>query len=423
MKLMMKLSVLGVLSIAGAAQALEGVEFGGSGYIRHESKKNPNYIENNNDGINVTQMRASIFAKKTLEDNYGYLYFAPIFSKIAGQSELVPSSTTANTDTATSGGSQNSRVDMLEAYIALNPMQDSKTTLFLGRQVLSYGDDLIIGASGWTRTGRSFDGFKAQYNAEKWKVDLLAFTTSEKNSTSTTSAPRIDSSLYGAYFTMNVNDYMKAADLYYLRKDNASNLSSDDINAFGARFKSTLGSTKFDYRAEAILQRGNLDTSGEKQDKSEHQWDAEVGYTTGFYATRFGVEAFYSTKFYDAFYPTGHRYLGYVDQLSRKNINGYVAHLSSKPTEKLSVNFDYHIFKRTDKSVGAYDFSGASLGTAGTKDDVGTEYDLTLAYQLSSQLTFSAGYGRFVPGDYIKDQGTTKDDSVNFGYLQLSAKI
>lgn len=417
--------ILGLGNVAIAQDdSKSGVEFGGWGFVRHEVKKNPNYIDNNNDDVDMTQMRVNVSAKKSLNDNFGYIYLAPQFSKIAGKTEFVGSSTTANSETVTSGTGDHSKIDMYEAFIALKPLQDEKTTLFIGRQQLAFGDELVLGSVGWSRSGRSFDGFRAQYNADsKWKVDALAMITNENDSSTTSSTTRKDSNLYGVYFNSTINDYLKNADLYVLAKSNPTGNSGDDITAAGFRLKSNLGKTNVDYRAETTFQDGKRNLAGNRQDQFQKQWDAEVGYTFDFYSTRLGAEVFYSSKDYDQFYPTGHKFLGFVDQFSRRNINGYVAHLTTKPSEKFTVNFDYHIFKRSDINVGVYDYTGTSLGTTGSNKDVATEFDLTFGYQLSSQLSLTAGYGHLTPDEYINNQGSTKNASVDWGFLQLTARI
>jgi hypothetical protein len=405
--------------------AVKNVQISGWGFVRHESKKDADYNNEAKDKTEFTSTRLNVNLKSDLADNYGYVIFQPQFSKISGQNEFVPSGTAANTSTATSGGTSDSRLDVHEAYFAIKPTQDENLYVFVGRQELAYGDHLIMGSIPWQRVGRSFDGAKVRYKlSDTFSIDAFGAKLQENTPTST-SANTVgqDTNLTGAYASGSFGESVKAADFYFLNRDNKTGTSPfRDTTAFGVRFKSPIANTAIDYRFEGTLEHVRL-AGNTGSENGEYQIDAEVGYTLPFLTSRFSFEYFDSTKHFDQLFPTAHKFLGYADQFARRNIKGYVAHFSIKPYDKVSFLADYHIFQRHSKNDGAYDFAGNSMGSAGNSTDIGNELDLTVAYDFTQTLQVSAGYAIVNPGDYLEDQNASQKDPTNWAYLQLLARF
>lgn len=398
---------------------LKNFKVNGWGFIRHETKKDADYDSSVKDKTEFTQTRINVQVKADLAENYGHVFLAPQFSKISGQDEFAPTGVN-NTSTTTSGGLYDSRLDVHEAYFAIKPTQDERFYVFAGRQELAYGDHLVLGSVPWHRVGRSFDGVRARYKfADNLTLDAFSMKLQEKNSANANQGQ--DADLHGAYLAGVFGPYLKNADLYLLRKNN-QNANITDTSAYGLRFKSKIGDSAFDYRAEGTLQQVRL--AGESSiKKSEYQYDIELGYTLPFYTTRLAFEYFDSSRDYDQLFPTSHKWLGFADQFSRRNLKGYIAHLSTKPVEKVTFFADYHIFHRHDSKRGAYNFGGTSLGTNGSSQDVAQELDLIVSYDFTKTLQLSYGYSWVMPGKYFKDQNSSKTTDTNWSYLQLLARF
>lgn len=426
MKKMLPLVPLLLTFSALAEEApLKNFKVNGWGFIRHETKKDADYDSGAKDKTDFTQTRLNVQVKADLAENYGHVFLAPQFSKISGQDEFAPTGANTNGANGTSGGLYDSRLDVHEAYFAIKPTQDESFYVFAGRQELAYGDHLVLGSVPWHRVGRSFDGLRARYTfSDELSLDAFTMKLQERNSANANNGQ--DADLHGAYLSAVVGPYMKNADLYLLRKDNQStsgDANITDTTAYGLRFKSKIGDSAFDYRAEGTLQQVRL--AGETSIKgSEYQYDLELGYTLPFWTTRLAFEYFDSTRDYDQLFPTAHKWVGFADQFSRRNLKGYVAHLSTKPIEKVTFFADYHVFERHDNKRGAYNFSGnTSLGTNGSSRDVAQELDLIVAYDFTKTLQLSYGYSFVMPGKYIKDQNPSKTTDTNWSYLQLLARF
>lgn len=402
-------------------------EFHGTGFYRFENKKEADYNSSIDDKRQSSQTRIDVSAKAELAENYGYVFFAPQFSKLSGQDDYILTSTTPTASTQqTSGSLYAPTLNIHEAYFAINPNQNRDFTIFLGRQELSYGDQLIMGAVPWSRWGRSFDAMKARYvYDQKITLDLFAAKLQENNYLGSSSGSKPDdSNLYGVYATSDLGQYFKNVDLYFLEKDantSTGNLFSD-TSAYGVRAKSAIGDSNFDYRAEYTYENTRL-IAGAEESESQHQLDVELGHTFSFHNTRLALEYFESSKNFDQLFPTGHKFLGYADQFSRRNIKGYVLHISTLVIDKLTLNVDYHLFNRYNKNSPAYNFSGTSLGTSGSKEEIASEVDVVATYNFTSHLQASLGYAVVKPKSYITDQSAGNTENTEFSYFQLLAKF
>lgn len=397
---------------------LKNVQINGWGFFRHETKKDADYKTSVKDKIDFNQTRLNVSIKSDLADNYGYVYFAPQFSKVSGQNEFVNPS---NSSQQSSGALYDPRLDLHEAYIALRPTQNENFYLFAGRQELAYGDHLVLGSVPWHRIGRSFDGARLRYTfSPRLTADVFSMKLQENNATSNPDAQQ-DANFHGAYLFGNQGKYFSSTDLYVLKKENQRVGAFRDTTAYGARAKSKIGDTAFDYRAEGTLEQVRL--AGETTNRDAYQYSVELGYTLPFYTTRFGVEYFDASKNYDQLFPTAHKFMGFADQFARRNLNGVVGHFSTRPIDKLSFLADYHVFRRSSKSNPAFNFAGASLGDTGSSRDVATELDLTLAYDFTKTVQVSYGYSWVMPGEYLKDQSDKNNAETQWSYLQLLVRF
>jgi len=417
---------LGNLVLADDA-VMKNWEFHGWGFYRFENKKEADYNSSTFDKRQSSLTRIDVSAKADLAENYGYVYFAPQFSKLSGQDEIFLTSTTpAASSQQTSGSIYSPNLNVHEAYFAVHPTQEKELTFFLGRQELNYGDQLIMGAVPWSRFGRSFDALKIRYlYYEKMTLDLFTAKLQDNNYLGVSSGPKPDdSNLHGIYASSNLGVYLKNMDLYFLRKNGNTSSANLFLNtsALGFRAKSAVGETSLDYRAEYTFENTVL-IAGAEESKSQHQFDIEVGYTHSFHNSRLALEYFESSKNFDQLFPTGHKFLGYADQFSRRNIKGYVVHFSTLVIDKLSILLDYHFFYRYDGNTPAYNFAGNSLGTLGSNNNIATEFDVTTVYNFTSNLQASVGYAIVDPKSYIEDQVAGNTKNTEFSYFQLLAKF
>jgi hypothetical protein len=392
--------------------------------FRSETSDKTDMVSNRS--FNLLKVRPSISYNPA---PYATLAIVPQFAKTFGDVAYVGASTTTNALQETSGTTYDPSLSLHQAFADLHPTDWFRA--IIGRQILSYGDELVVGALEWNNIGRSFDAGKARISYSLGWTDLFASKTQENNAISTGTVG--DKDFYGLYNSFNLGSWFKEADLYLLYLKDATSkvnavspvrLITQNLWTAGIRLKSTIGG--FDHREE-LTKQWLIYTGVDGFPQSGSQADMELGYSFVNLPTkpRLGIEGFYSSKDYNQLFPTVHKWLGYADVLGRRNVSGYVIHASSGIVDGLRASFDYHYFLRTDTDGTPFKLNGTTAIGSITKSGsklIGSEADLTLSYQITKILNFTIGGSLFIAGDYIKDQAAGPDTS-DFYYLQMDMKL
>jgi hypothetical protein len=195
---------------------------------------------------------------------------------------------------------------------------------------------------------------------------------------------------------------------------------------FGNRFKGK--KWNWDYGTEYAIQLGSR-SHDEIQACAFHQ---ELGYTFskipwtprtyGEYNHASGDRNPTNGKFqtFDNLFPANHNKYGYIDLVSLKNINDFMAGTSVKPYQRLLFSADFHWFVLDAKESAWFNVAGAGgtvrAANANASPHLGNEVDLLATYQMTARLGFAAGYSRFFAGPFAEDTGA--HDDANFVYTQ-----
>ncbi|MCB0403918.1 MAG: alginate export family protein [Bdellovibrionales bacterium] len=342
------------------------------------------------------------------------LLLQPQFAKTLGAPVFVGSSTTANTSQTTSGATFDTELGVHQAYLNYQPSEDVQFRL--GRQILSYGDELILGALEWNNVGRSFDGAKARFSFSPHWVDLFYSKLSENNST--TSGPG-DNDFAGIYSHFNLNQWLEEVQLYFFYLRNQSTGTLSELFSVGLRLHANVSNV--DYRIEGTKQFGSATTTA----GTAYQLDGEVGYTlTNLSKLRLAAGGFLAGATYNQMFPTAHKWLGIADVLGRRNLAGFEANASVVPLPDFKIGASYHLFVRADSSASAFKLNGATaLGAAGgsASNAIGSELDVTLSYVLDEKLNLAGGAGFFFAGQYVTDQLGSVGPT--FFFLQAASQL
>lgn len=294
----------------------------------------------------------------------------------------------------------------------------SRLSLKLGRQELSYGDELLVGAVSWSNVGRSFDALKASVDFDWGETDLFYAKIVDRNISSSGDG---DSDFAGVYHKLSPNELVRGVDLYYFYWRDSSGspdllaLHTVGVRVFGAAPRLEAST----YRIESTYQTSKV--AGSSQ--TGFQIDGEVGYDFRWTdSNKFSVEAAYASKNFNQLFPTGHKWLGHLDLFGRRNILALTAHSSNWFEEKYGAKLDIHYFMRSDASRPAYSLNGVSaVGTGASHSrSLGTEVDLVLAYKINSNAVSEFGASFMIPGGYIEDE--LGEENPYRLYAQLMAK-
>ena len=64
--------------------------------------------------------------------------------------------------------------DLRQGWVEFGNVKEFPLTLKVGRQILSYGDERVIGSLDWLNFGRTFDAVKFRWEEKAWSLDAFA---------------------------------------------------------------------------------------------------------------------------------------------------------------------------------------------------------------------------------------------------------
>ena len=320
--------------------------------------------------------------------------------------------------------------DFHEAYLNVTNVLGQPVAFRAGRQELSYGDERLIGAFGWSNYGRAFDGFKLMYSTDAVNLDLFAakiaegtgVATNSVTGATTLSGDDTDTEFSGAYVTLKQLIPNNTLDVYILDKNDR--ITSTTRYTIGARLKGSFAGV--DYTAELPYQTGEANdissTPGIEPDVDQSGWAMAV---KGSYAIpssmnlKVGAEYDYATgddtatttenEAFDQLYPTNHDKFGYGDFTTATNrwsdLSAWSVNASADLNEKTKVYLAYWDYTQVEPPAGA-------------SDELGSAVDITATYKYNSALTVEAGVSRFMPGEATVGVGNP-DDPQDWAYLQF----
>jgi len=351
--------------------------------------------------------------------------------------------------------SNEKNLDLHQGYLAVKNLPGS-LTLTLGRQEMGFGDFRVVGISGWSTVGRSFDGLRLAYPAGAWRLDLWGSVTKQYGTNvgadpDPTKENQDSQQFYGVYATVKAASFSVEPYVLYLRDTgnpnevDASGALISPIAAPAARGQERVtAGLRVDRRAvedgidvtgEVAYQGGSMAARGTtpKSDIRAYALAVKAGYRIPVrMKPRIGIEydrasgdddpADARFRTFETLFPANHRHYGYMDYVGWRNMQDLRVSLSARPTEVSSVSIDYHRVQLAEKSDHWYAASGKVFMTtpAGNSEtDLGQELDVVASTVVKERLRLEAGYSRFFPGDYVKANSTAHDPS-DFFYLQAT---
>jgi hypothetical protein len=272
--------------------------------------------------------------------------------------------------------------DLRQALIDIGARKEG-WRLRVGRQVLSYGEERLIGASNWGNVGRVFDAARVTYTRGALQVD--AFTSSVVVPVNREfDRPRFNNKFHGLYASLG--DF----EAYALLKT----MEAYKVYTFGGRAAGALPA-RFDYSIEMAAQTIHA---------AAGHW--ALGYR--FRPTwRAIAEYNYASGTFDQLYPTNHGKYGTADRIAWRNIHDAMVGLEWRPRNSLRATLDWHSFWLATRSEPLYTEGGAPLirNPLAASSHAGSEVDLQVFYVLNPYVNFGAGYAYFMPGAFLKQSG------------------
>jgi hypothetical protein len=308
-------------------------------------------------------------------------------------------------------------------------------SLKVGRQVLAYGDERLVGPLEWLNFSHTFDAVKLHYQAPTWWID--AFTSSvvrihesEFNRSDWLGNGDVRQQFFsGLYFSSQFLPF-QATDLYAFHLHEESFTGGTDFITLGTRFKGDpLKLAGWDYTVELTGQSGQVNG----RPLSAYAYHLEGGYNwlKSAWKPRLALE--YSAGSGDSdpndgrvhtfqnLFPTNHPPYGLMDTFSWQNMHNLVLRLAAQPHAKVKTTLDFHSFWLTTTGDAWYRANGTTRVrniNPNANSHAGCELDFTINAKLTQHLDMLFGYSHFFAGAYLADTGV--NDDADFAYLMLT---
>jgi len=353
--------------------------------------------------------------------------------------------------------------DLRQGYIELGNTKDIPFGLKAGRQILSYGDERLIGASEWTNFGRTFDAVKLSYKAPLWNVDAFAssvvvprdegYNQSDFMNGNETEREQVFS---GLYFSTTALEF-QTTDLYALQLHQEQPSTSTNFMTLGMRMKSKPGyfaaeeeggmskdgktvvtpkkkPVGLDYDGEFVFQNGTV----MDLDLTAFALHGGLGYTfDAGWLPRVGLAYNYGSgdqnpsdgdiQTFQNLFPTNHKPYGQMDNFSWQNMHELEFSLKFTPLKKVNVKAEYHAFWLANTNDVWYRANGTTAvrpltsAARSASNYAGSEVDVMVTYAATKWLSMETGYSHYFAGEYLADTGTS--DDADFFYVQATVNF
>jgi len=309
-------------------------------------------------------------------------------------------------------------VDFFQAYGQWNKKYtNAKIRIRGGRQILSYGNERILGAVGWSNFGRSFDALHTRMQKGGWTGDLVL---SRLRAELVRPAGEANDDLYLTYHQYAFADRDMRAEVYLMyRNDRAGNYETTP----GFHFDGKSSRIKYDAEVTAMFGKrpdysdlNALLASGQLHVRIDEQGRFSIGggvdYLSGDDPGTADDELFNVRRIFH----TGHKFYGFMDvapTLAGRAglIDPYIVVKLGGPS-RLSGVLAGHFFSVDQPGQ----FTVISTGDPETDKYLGTEVDLKLFLKVATNSSISLGGAVFVPGSVLEHQDRTKN--ATWGYAQ-----
>lgn len=355
------------------------------GQFRFRAEENRKNDFSTERGFSSLRARAGLYFYP--QESTGFV-LEPQAVQIFGEPTLQPATSSANVLTGTSGANRDPQLLFHQAFGEFRANRIWR--LILGRQVLVFGDEVLVGSSDWENPGRSFDGFRSrvEWGTSSW--DLFSTKLWDAN---TQTSKRGDRDFHGTYLTWtHPKQQLSLAPYVFWLRDHRSNLTQ--IFTSGLHMSLNLGD--IEVRTEASGQWG--DGSGQQawaQMKSRRFSDLGL---------QVGLDGFWSSIDFNALFPSTHKWLGWADVLGRRNLSGLGFQVGGTPFKAVELFVRGLHFLRVDTDFPAYQVDGTTPLTLNNDkgSSLGSEVDFIFKSSLIPAVELVAAASIFFPGECLK---------------------
>lgn len=319
--------------------------------------------------------------------------------------------------------------DIRQAYIRFG-QANGPIKLTVGRQLLNYGSQRILGPLDWTNNSRNWDAVKLEIGTADSKVDLFASSVIDTDPARRIDQPRRGYNIHGAYGSLRKLIPYSVFEPYLLYKTGGgSGVASAGIRLASKPAQANLHA--WDYQLETIRQYGRVNSL------AHNAWAFTFLAGKTLAAKRWAprLSAEYSAasgnsnpndrhhRTFDHMLGTNHLFYGLVDAVGWQNMRNIRVGLDARPTKKLQFVADYHWLWLASSSDALYDVAGRATvrpKPGNTARSIGNELDFTLNWAASRQWKIGGGVGHLFAGTYLKQNSSGSSQTFPYVFTQYS---
>jgi hypothetical protein len=298
--------------------------------------------------------------------------------------------------------------DLRQGYLEVANLGNEQVSVRLGRQVLSYANERLLGGIDWNNYGQSFDAGLLRLGSDEFFADIFGAAIA-RNSNPVNGYTR-DVFLAGAWFTWRQPETKNTIQAFYLYDNPALPVSLSPRQQ-----RSTAGIyvnenySGFDLEMDGAFQFGTIP---ETRLTKEHSISANmvglrVGYTLKDYSNLrigIGVDRLSGTDpksadtTYGAFntlYGTNHKFYGFMDyftdipgQTSTMGLMDLIGQISFEPMKGAKLAVDVHLFSTV---IDPKDYQADATETK----TIGKEIDITGWFKIAKAVNLTCGFSIF----------------------------
>lgn len=346
-----------------------------------------------------------------------------------------------DTRTRNFGGGEEAMFGLRQGFIQARHIGGSPLGVKVGRQVLSYGDERLLGASEWSNFGQTFDAAVIRTELSDFTVDLMGGAIAQRPDR-LVYAP--DAFLIGAWSIWSPAQAGTTLQAFYLFDDPRNGSVRQNRHTLGTHVAGEYRG--FDYALDGALQLGDLYFSESAVDRLPifaYMAGTRLGYTfDSSLALRIGVAWNFLSgnppdrsdayRAFNTLYATSRLHFGAMDyfddvpQVTQgRGLQSFVAQASVSPLDGLHLSAELHFFSLARNPLAEpVDDPGMPLPTGPPlrySRAIGNEIDFAISYDVLDWLQLSGGYSAFRgdPDRYILRGRNT----AGWGFFSATARF
>ena len=324
-----------------------------------------------------------------------------------------------------------------QGFFDLGLWRSGKDSLALraGRHEMALGSENLVSTRDGRNIRRSLNGFRLTWVSGDWTVDAFALKPTLDNSGIFNDPPNHADSFWGVYAVRPFRILPQGnADVYYLGLDNQD--VPFDGKGSGREQRQTVGTrlwgtpSHWDYNEEFTFQFGSFGPDNIRA------WavSTETGYRIDSIVLkpRFGLRAVAfsgdqnpasrTLGTFNSIYEKG-PYFTYAELFSRRNLIALQPSAELKLSKTISLTANPAFYWRESTSDGLYAISGAVIvsGQKSNASYIASQASVQLQWKMNRNLTWFTEYGRFFPGEFLKESRPGRN--INFWTAWLDMRL